>query len=48
VQLDSYNLAALRRLQKRAKTTGHELVPRLLTGGIKEWEELIADRFSMA
>lgn len=45
VQLDSYNLAALRRLRERAKTTGRELVPLLLTGSIKEWEELIADRF---
>ena len=45
VQLDSYNLAALRRIQERATTTGRELVPLLLTGSIKEWEELIIDSF---
>jgi hypothetical protein len=45
VQLDSYNLAALQRLQERATTTGRELVPLLLTGSIKGWEELIADSF---
>jgi hypothetical protein len=45
VQLDKHNLAALRRLQERAMTTGRELVPLLLTGGIKEWEEFIADSF---
>jgi hypothetical protein len=45
VQLDKSNVAALRRLQERATTTGRELVPLLLTGGIKEWEELIADSF---
>lgn len=36
VQLDSYNLAALRRQHERGKTTGRELVPLLLTGSIKE------------
>jgi hypothetical protein len=41
VQLDSQNLAALRRLQERAEVTGHELVPLLLTGSIKDWEQLI-------
>jgi hypothetical protein len=45
VQLDSYNLAALRRIQQRATTTGRELVPLLLTGSIKDWEELIIDSF---
>jgi hypothetical protein len=45
VQLDKSNLAALRRLQERATTTGRELAPLLLTGGIKEWEEFIADSF---
>jgi hypothetical protein len=45
LQLDSYNLAALRRIQQRATTTGRELVPLLLTGSIKDWEELIADSF---
>jgi hypothetical protein len=45
VQLDSHNLAALRRMQERATTTGRELVPLLLTGSIKDWEELIVDSF---
>jgi hypothetical protein len=45
VQLDKHNLAALRRLQERATTTGRELVPLLLTGGVKEWEEFIAHSF---
>jgi hypothetical protein len=45
VLLDSYNLAALRRIQERATTTGRELVPLLLTGSIKDWEELIIDSF---
>jgi hypothetical protein len=45
VQLDSYNLAALRRIQQRATTTGRQLVPLLLTGSIKDWEELIIDSF---
>jgi hypothetical protein len=45
VQLDSYNLAALRRIQQRATTTGRQLVPLLLTGSIKDWEEFIADSF---
>jgi hypothetical protein len=41
VQLDKCNLAALRRLQERATTTGRDLAPLLLTGGIKEWEDFI-------
>jgi hypothetical protein len=45
VQLDKSNLAALQRLQERATTTGRELVPLLLSGGIKDWEAFIADSF---
>jgi hypothetical protein len=45
VQLDSYNLAALRRIQQRATTTGRELIHLLLTGSIKDWEQFIIDSF---
>jgi hypothetical protein len=52
VQLDSHAQAAVRRLQDRAKatnlnTTQHncDLVSLLLTGSIREWEQLIVDSF---
>jgi hypothetical protein len=45
VLLDTQNQAALRRLQERANTTERDLVSLVLTGNIKDWEQLVIDSF---
>lgn len=45
VPLDACAKAALRRMQKRARAAGVDLVQLLLTGSIQQWEQLVTVSF---